>query len=129
MKFERLINTARKIKESTPDFKKHFHVTFILNKKKIVSIGVNSRKTHRCSLHYAYRGDVGTHSELAALNQVKFRDLEGITVVNIRLNSKDEIRLSKPCCGCSDLLKTFDIKKIYYSTNDGTFEFLRPENL
>lgn len=129
MDFIRLVDTAKKIKELTPDFKRNFHVTFILNKKKLISIGVNSKKTHTCSLNYKYRGEVGTHSELAAINQLRFRGVQNFTVVNIRLNSKNEVRMSKPCCGCADMLKQFSVKKVYYSTNDGTFESTLPIHL
>jgi len=106
------------------------HFSFILNKRKILAIGFNNQKTHPFNLKYKFVNRknipindlVGTHSELNALIKLGTDDVEGLTLVNTRVNRKGDIDFSMPCTGCQSFLTTLNFKKIFYSTKDGNFE-------
>ena len=70
------------------------HFSFILDRNKIISIGLNSLKTHPKNLKYNYVNKlnqnisdiVGTHSELSAVIKLGEEDCSGLTLVNTRIN-------------------------------------------
>lgn len=110
---------------------KQFHVSFVLKKSKVVSIGVNSySKRNLICLSYkptkvslsnkAYIPSI--HSEMDATAKVKFTDFDNYTLVNIRINNNGEVANSCPCANCAfQLGKMNNFTKIFYSTDDGTF--------
>jgi hypothetical protein len=94
------------------------HVSLVIVKNRIISIGRNYFKTHPKAhkLGYLYNE---MHSELDAFRKVP-RHLRGkkLTLVNIRMNADGELRMSKPCEVCSGwCVEVFD--KIYYTDNEG----------
>lgn len=112
---------------------KTFHTTFILKKNKIQKIGINSYKTHPRNLRYAYRGRldnadirhyVSLHSELSAVLKYGKDDCSDCVFVNVRIDKNGLVNMSKPCSGCLDLLQKVGYKRIYYTTQLGTFEEL-----
>jgi deoxycytidylate deaminase len=130
MKFSKLKEISIALAPKHPCDKRCRHFTFILSKKKILTIGFNNQKTHPFNLKYNFvnrKNDpindlVGTHSELNALIKLGTDEVSGLTLVNTRVNRNGEIDLSMPCSGCQSFLKTLDFKKIFYSTKDGKFE-------
>lgn len=127
---DRIYNLAISVKPNNWDCKYPFHVTFISKKKKILSIGINKpTTTHTRNLNFNYldsegrnRSDLtGLHSEMAAIIRLSVYDCSKLTFYNIRLNKYNEIRLSKPCQGCLNLLNSVGYKNIYYTTNKGGF--------
>jgi len=109
---------------------KTFHTSFIIKKNRLQKIGVNINKTHPANLKYKYfakdgvdiRSMVGVHSELSAILKYGKEDCSDCVFINIRIDKNGKLALSKPCKGCQDLLKKVGYKKLYYSTNMGTFE-------
>lgn len=101
---------------------KTFHVTFVLDKNKILSIGINSSKTHPKTLRYNYWGKVGIHSELSAIIKLYKENCENYTFVNVRLKKDGTAALSKPCSGCQDMLNQMGYKKIYFTDEQGLFQ-------
>lgn len=94
------------------------HVSMILHKNRIVSIGRNYFKTHPKAhkLGYLYSE---MHSELDAYRKIPrhLRDKK-LTLVNVRMNVDGELRMSRPCEVCSGwCVEVFD--KIYYTDNEG----------
>ena len=106
-----------------------FHTTFIVKKNKIQKIGVNNSKTHPTNLKYKYTGSagedirtmVGLHSELSAVLKYGKEDCSDCTFVNVRIDRKGKLAMSKPCRGCQDLLDQVGYKRLYYSTQTGEF--------
>jgi len=110
-----------------------FHVTFALERKRTIAIGINSIKTHPSIKKLDYRSEEGEdlrniarmHSELNCIlklqNKYGMDDFDNITFVNIRLDKMGNVCYSKPCNGCSHLLSQVGFKKLYYSTNCGEF--------
>jgi deoxycytidylate deaminase len=130
-KFSRLIEISRALKAQHSGLR-CFHTTFILFKGKILSIGVNSAKTHPSRNKYNYfsetgedlRNQVGIHSEISAILKLGREDLSGCVFVNIRTGNEGKILMSKPCLGCSSALKQFRYKQLFYSDNQGNFSKL-----
>ena len=106
-----------------------FHTTFIIKKNKIQKIGVNTSKTHPTNLRYKYTGSagediramVGVHSELSAVLKYGKEDCSDCTFVNVRIDRKGRVTMSKPCRGCQDMLDQVGFKRLYYSNTDGEF--------
>jgi hypothetical protein len=105
------------------------HFSFIYDKNKLLSIGINSPKTHPLNLKYNYINKqkdnishiVGTHSEMSAVIKLGFEFCEGLTIVNTRINRKNEIDNSYPCNGCMELLRELKFEKILYTGKDKKF--------
>ena len=127
--FERFINLAKALVG-----KNHRHVSFILRRNKIVSIGTNNLdKTHTQSLNYNYRGrkgedirrEVGIHSELSAVLKMGEENLTKHALVNVRINKNGKAAMSKPCKGCLDLVRQLNFNKVHYTNNKGQFDQLK----
>ena len=91
------------------------HVSLILVRNKVISIGTNQLKSHPKAKKIGYRYDE-VHSELDALLRCKER--QNLELFNFRFNRFADARLSRPCSLCTPWCKLiFD--KIYYSTPTG----------
>ena len=108
------------------------HFSFICDRNRILSIGMNSPKTHPFNLKYNYinkqkhniRNIVGTHSELSAVLKLGSDECRGLTIINTRVNRKNEIDFSHPCIGCMDMINKIGFKRLGYTTRDKKFEFV-----
>jgi len=103
---------------------KHRHISFIILKNKIVSIGYShSKKTDPLAKQYGHRFN-SVHSEISAIKKFPFRikKLSKCTMVNIRIMADGTIGMSKPCIHCQKLLKDFEIGEVYYTTKDGALK-------
>jgi len=128
-KFKKLIEISLALKNSH-QFLRCFHVTFAINKGRIISIGINHYKTHPRSLFLPYQGkdgadlrnQVGLHSELACWGKLGYEDCSSLTFVNVRIDNNGQANYAKPCNGCSVLFKQINAKKVFYSNRDGGFE-------
>ena len=112
------------------------HFSFIMDRSKIISIGLNSLKTHPKNLKYNYVNKlnqnisdiVGTHSELSAVIKLGKEDCSGLTLVNTRINRNNELDFSAPCSGCCDMIKQLNFKNVYFSNAQGKFDKLNLTN-
>jgi hypothetical protein len=101
---------------SIPRQKKH--VSLILHKNKIVSVGTNSFKTHPKAKEIGYHFEE-MHSELEAYQRVPFKiKKKKLTLVNVRFNRFGEMRMSRPCELCSPWCREI-FNEIYYTTDEG----------
>ena len=114
---------------------KSLHLSFIVYKGRIISIGQNSKKTHPINLRNkkinkdgidisSFRG---TCSELSALTQlIRMTNISAnkCQLINIRVNKQNEIRMARPCNSCLGLLAFFRVKNVYFSNEKGEFERL-----
>lgn len=98
-----------------------FHVAAVFKKNQIYSIGTNGYKTHPMAARYGHHNSQ-VHAELAAI--IKFGDtnLKGYDLAVLRINRKNELAMSKPCRHCQKLLTDVDLKRIFYTRNDGKWE-------
>jgi len=105
------------------------HFSFILDRNRIISIGMNSTKTHPMNLKYNYVNKnkekindiVGTHSELNAVIKLGIEDCSKLTIVNTRINRNNVLDHSAPCHGCSDMIKQLNFKNVYHTDNQANF--------
>ena len=63
---------------------------------------------------------VGVHSEMDAVIKLGLSDCTGFTLINTRVDRNNKMAMSKPCRGCTDMLRRLNFKKIYYF-NGGCF--------
>lgn len=107
------------------------HASFLVHKDKILSIAINNpTKTHPKNLKFQYRNKqnqpiseiIGIHSELAAVIKLGRQSLEGIDIINTRINRNNRLDFAKPCNGCSQMLAQLGVESIHFSTNQGKFE-------
>lgn len=120
--FDRYISKAQKLIYKPQCRYKHF--TFITNGNYIASIGVNNKyKTHPIANKYGHRF-FSVHSEINAISKFPYniQYLRKFSLINIRLNKKGELRLSKPCLSCAKLICELKITNVFFSNNYGTFE-------
>jgi deoxycytidylate deaminase len=106
------------------------HFSFILDRNRIISIGMNSTKTHPLNLKYNYVNKdnksisdiVGTHAELNAVIRLGEEDCSRLTLINTRINRNNVLDYSAPCSGCSDMIKQLNFKNVYFSNVQGKFD-------
>jgi len=110
-----------------------FHVSFILYKNRIISIGINNAKTTPVNLlnpKYGKDGQnisgiKGSCSEWVAISKMKnmtnIRFCKSI-LVNVRLNRNKIIDVSRPCHSCQSLILFLNLKKVFYTNKHGLFE-------
>ena len=70
-------------------------------------------------------GPATHHAELSCITGISRSKTKGASVFVVRVNRHGELRLSKPCSMCHDALKFAGVKKVYYSTNNGTIEMYK----
>lgn len=101
------------------------HFSFVIQFNSIVEMGMN-RRTEPLRYYCKNKNAKGRHSEVDAYRKAKgILDHDNLfEIINIRLNKRDETRISKPCSFCHDFLKAVGCRMVYYSTNDG-FKRLR----
>jgi len=129
MNFAKIKEISLALASKHPSDQRCRHFSFIVHKKRVLSIGFNSPKTHPINLKYNFVNKknvpindlVGTHSELSAVIKLGAEDCNGLVMVNTRINRNNAIDFSMPCSGCQSFLKTLNFKKIYYSDKNGNF--------
>lgn len=132
MNFDKVIEISYALIDEHITNQRCKHFSFIFDKNRLVSIGMNSLKTHPWNLKFNYinkqkiniRDIIGTHSELNAVLKIPNQNCYGLTMINTRINKKNEIDYSKPCNGCMDMIKTLGFKKVYFTTKNKNFEFI-----
>lgn len=109
------------------------HFSYIFDRNRLISMGVNSYKTHPLNLKYNYINKkkenigylVGTHSEMSAVIKLGLKDCSGLTLVNIRINRKNELDYSFPCSGCRDMISKMGFKNVFYTTKNKKFDIIK----
>ncbi len=128
----KLIELARSMRpqKSTGQF---FHISAILRKNRIVSIGWNNYlKSHpsRRFGHYAdYKGFGGDfraslHSEISAIIKLGEEDLSGFSMINIRIGNFNQVCMSRCCPNCFRVLRDTGLDTLYFTNQLGQFEEL-----
>ena len=94
------------------------HISLIIYKRKIISVGQNIFKTHPDSVRLGYKY-AEMHSELDAYRKVpkSLRDKK-LILLNFRFNRFGNFRNSKPCNVCSKWCENV-FHNIYYTTDEG----------
>lgn len=102
----------------------------IVNKKTIISIGLNEMRTHPLQGKFRKNNDaLFLHAEIAAianaLNHLNKEELKGSSLLIYRVKRKSSTNhrdwvdgLAKPCEGCMSAIVSFGIKRVLYSTDE-----------
>jgi deoxycytidylate deaminase len=117
-KVEQHIDYLINLANSSP--MKFKHASAIIQNGKIYSTGVN---------RYINNMDttLSLHSEIQAIAGCK--DLRNKSILIIRVSTNNRLKLSKPCSNCLKQIKNKNIKKIYYSTDEGTIVMEEAKNM
>jgi|SRR3990167_3767464 len=130
-----------KIKEITFAFdrnlfpNRNLHLSFLIYKGRIISIGQNSKKTHPINLKNrkinkdgvdisSFRGSCSEWNAISKLKNLTNIPAHKCFLVNIRINKNNEIGMSMPCNSCLKLLSFFNISRVFYSNQKGEFNQL-----
>lgn len=120
-----LLPRAKVIRQTKNKF---FHFAFGFKKNKLLAIGQNNpEKTHTQALMLS-RKFFNTemehpylHAETDLISRLwgKHYVDSSLRVVVVRLNKRGELRCSKPCEKCSQILDVLGVKKIWWSEENG----------
>ena len=116
-RIEKLVNLALPRAIDIPRPKKH--VSIIVRKNEIVSVGTNNFRTHPQAKEHGYLFDE-VHSELDALLRYK-GPKDHLKLFNFRYNRFGDMRMSKPCCICLPWCDAL-FNQIWYTTNEGIIQ-------
>ncbi len=117
-RIEKLVDLALPTAVKIPRPKKH--VSIIVRKNEIVSVGTNNFRTHPQAKQYGYLFDE-VHSELDALLKYK-GPKDNLKLFNFRYNRFGDMRMSKPCCICLPWCDAL-FNQIWYTTNEGIIQY------
>jgi tRNA(Arg) A34 adenosine deaminase TadA len=102
------------------------HFSFIVQNNKIIGYGIN--QDGEPLIHWGYKQNKldpsynpKIHSEIHSYRKNKslINKESPFEIINIRLNASGELRNSKPCKCCFNLLTELGCKKFYYSSDCG----------
>lgn len=121
-KYTRLVEIACALYDKNR-FGRTKHFSFIMDKSKILSIGLNDyTKTHPQIQRFNYHPFAKLHSELHACLKLGMVNCSGLIMINIRINGNGELDNSKFCPGCTDLISALGFKSAYFTNKHGNFE-------
>ena len=92
------------------------HISIILRKGRIVSIGCNRFKTHPVAKEKGYMFEE-MHSELDAFLKLDAPERD-LVLFNVRFNSLGQMRMARPCERCMPWCYGA-FSEIWYTTNEG----------
>ena len=109
------------------------HFSFIFSKRRILSIGYNTQKTHPANLKYKKFSlitgeDISEHkrtwSEFYAI--VKLKNLTNIdtkkcTLINLRYDRNKKTAFAAPCMSCISLLSFHEFKRVLWTDSNGNY--------
>lgn len=136
MNFEKIIEISLALAGKHRYQQRCKHFSFIYEKNKLISIGINNPKTHPWNLKYNYINKqknkisemVGTHSEVNAVRKLGYEFCDGLIMINTRVNKNNKIDYSKPCNGCMEMICQLRFEKVFYTDKLGNFQMIIPES-
>ena len=125
--FEVALSLLPKAKQSRNTKNKFFHFAFGFRKNKLLAIGQNNpEKTHTQALLLSKRFNLYTeypyfHAETDLISRLwgKYYIDCNMKMVIVRLNKKGQLRCSKPCEQCDQIIRSLGINKVWWSVDDG----------
>jgi deoxycytidylate deaminase len=107
----------------------------LVYRNEIISFGINQMKTHPFQAQFGKNKDsIFLHAETDciknALREIDVDELSRCTLYVCRMKYESHEKkkfvygLAKPCPGCERAIATFNIKNVFYSTNENTYDKL-----
>lgn len=119
----------------TSEYKRIKIGAIVVKKNKVISVGVNSYKTHPIQKKYnrfrfnIFKTDTAhtLHAEIQALVNIPYgTELEDLSIYIYREHRDGKLAKSRPCPSCLSFIKDLGIKKICYTTDEGyAIEYLK----
>lgn len=125
--FEIALTLLPKAKMNRSTKNKFFHFAFGYKKNKLLAIGQNNpEKTHTQALLLSQRFNIDNdypylHAETDLISRLwgKHYIDNSLKMVIVRLNRRGQLRCSKPCEKCEQIINALDIKKVWWSIDNG----------
>lgn len=104
----------------------HKHAACLLGGDKICTIGVNKRLRSTTGNPKLPVALISIHAEMDCLANCHAKWSKGMDLLVIRVNNSNKLLNSRPCNSCIDKLIKRNIRKVYYSTDNGsiTYEYV-----
>jgi len=105
------------------------HFSFVFYKGRLLTIGRNKIRTHPTNLKNPTNFD-STHSkgicsELAAAIKLKNKtdiSFSKLIMINVRLDKNLNVKMSRPCSSCQNLIAYLKPKQLYFTDDEGKFQ-------
>lgn len=124
----RLVDIAKSFK-LTKQTGRSFHVAFVLQRRKVVSVGFNNfaksnfvchnYKPTRNVMADDYRACV--HAEIDATSKFRGKDVKKLILVSLRIDNHNRLAYAQPCPNCAYHLGKMGFVNIIYSDKSGQF--------
>ena len=89
----------------------------IFDKKKVLSVGRNFKHRSIKKLHPRFQRWKGSvHAEVDAIIHAR-KDLRGSSILVVRINRFNQLRMAKPCQDCFKYIINVGIRKVFYSVD------------
>ena len=122
----KIINNLISSIDQVPNQYQHHYSGIYRNGKKMYTGSNNLRNSYnnRCTCY-------STHAEMDVIHKALrgTSDLSNCVIAVIRMGRDNLLKNSRPCNHCLDTMKFYRIKKIMYSTDDGTIKCEKPKNM
>jgi len=118
-KFKKLEEIAYSLLDEHRGNMRSFHVAGIFKKNKLISVGFNKIITHPKTKKYNYHEIAKVHAELHCVIKGKLDNYYGYSLAVLRIDRNNNISFSKPCTGCSHMIKQLGFSKVFYTDYNG----------
>jgi deoxycytidylate deaminase len=122
---DKLLKSAGDIVLSSPQMR-YNHIAWIMRKDRVVSIGVNSYRTHPIAKRLKIKKLAeGQCAELNACLKVGLSHRDGLPdfsrldMLVVKINKDGSFGNSLPCAGCRELIRQCGFRKVWYSSSEG----------
>lgn len=125
MNKKRAFELAKKAAKESP-FEIRRHGAVLIRGGKILSSGFNLCVHSKLSDRFKKHAGEGTrHAEVAAILGIDKKVTSGADIYVVRLNKKGELKNSRPCLMCQDILKFVGVRRAFYSISDTEYGVLK----
>lgn len=109
------------------EYGKFRHGAVLVKHGSIMSAGLNKDRPTTFGSRFRPKslGEATVHAELSAILNVPRSQTENADLYVVRVGANNELRYSKPCVMCQSAMRFVGIKRVHYSSHDGSFEMMK----
>ena len=100
----------------------------VFKSSRILSEGMNDLRSFQAIPDHYTKYSHSLHAEIAAILNAEKR-VKGYNILVIRIDLQGNLKLAKPCEWCSESIRHFGLKNVYYSTDSGEIVKSRAKSL
>lgn len=124
-RIRRLIALAARTAESS-GYAQFRHGAVLVRGGRLLNVASNNSKYTSFAARFLPAHIAATHhAELAALLNMPRTLTAGSDIYVVRINRSGELRNSKPCPMCQAAAKFCGVRRVFYTTDDGSVESMR----